>query len=138
VRELVAGYGNRLVDPLPEQAREADKLPGSSHYIGVGPVFATGTKKDAAAPVGLALLDTWPQKSAFRMYHRRHKESNIAAVRSRARDDRNRVRYRRCGRHPGQGRRPAGRHGRKYRPVPVLTAGAERGILLIQTIEQGP
>jgi thiamine-phosphate pyrophosphorylase len=69
---------------LPEQAREADKLAGIVDYIGVGPVFATGTKKDAAAPVGLALLEyvaaniSLPYVAIGGI-----KESNIAAVRSR-------------------------------------------------------
>jgi thiamine-phosphate pyrophosphorylase len=58
VRELV---GPDMVIGLsthaPEQAREAEKLAGVIDYLGVGPVFATGTKKDAAAPVGLTLLE---------------------------------------------------------------------------------
>ncbi len=40
-----------------EQARAAEKLAGVIDHIGVGPVFATGTKKDAAAPVGLAFVE---------------------------------------------------------------------------------
>jgi len=39
----------------PEQARDA-VLRGAD-YIGVGPLFATATKKDAGAPVGLDYLD---------------------------------------------------------------------------------
>ncbi len=58
VRELV---GPDMVVGLStharEQAGEAEKLAGVIDYIGVGPVFATGTKTDAAAPVGLALLE---------------------------------------------------------------------------------
>ncbi|HBS58509.1 MAG TPA: thiamine phosphate synthase [Firmicutes bacterium] len=37
-----------------EEAREAERE--GADYLGVGPVFATGTKADAQAPVGLALL----------------------------------------------------------------------------------
>lgn len=58
VRELVGpDMVIGLSTHLPAQAREADKLTGVIDYIGVGPVFATDTKKDAAAPVGLALLE---------------------------------------------------------------------------------
>ncbi len=58
VRELVGpDMVIGLSTHLPEQAREAEKLAGVIDYIGVGPVFATDTKKDAAAPVGLALLE---------------------------------------------------------------------------------
>ena len=39
----------------PEQALAAQK--GGADYIGVGPIYATATKKDAALPVGLAYLD---------------------------------------------------------------------------------
>lgn len=39
----------------PEQAREAESLPVD--YIGVGPLFATATKEDVCAPVGLPYLD---------------------------------------------------------------------------------
>ena len=41
----------------PDQARAADRLAGVIDYIGVGPVFATATKKDASAPTGLQYLD---------------------------------------------------------------------------------
>ncbi|TDA65626.1 MAG: thiamine phosphate synthase [Clostridia bacterium] len=40
----------------PEQARAALKT-GAVDYIGVGPLFATSTKKDVVAPVGLGYLD---------------------------------------------------------------------------------
>jgi thiamine-phosphate pyrophosphorylase len=39
----------------PEQARAAIAV--GADYIGVGPIFATRTKKDACAPVGLAYLE---------------------------------------------------------------------------------
>ncbi len=39
----------------PEQAREAERL--GADYIGVGPLFATKTKDDVCAPVGLEYLD---------------------------------------------------------------------------------
>ena len=39
----------------PEQGQEAVKA--GADYIGVGPIFATQTKKDVCAPVGLAYLD---------------------------------------------------------------------------------
>ncbi|MDT8901921.1 thiamine phosphate synthase [Anaeroselena agilis] len=58
VRELVGSdMAIGLSTHSPEQAREADKLAGVIDYIGVGPVYATDTKKDASAPVGLALLE---------------------------------------------------------------------------------
>lgn len=56
VRELV---GPEMIVGLsthcPEQAREA--LAKGADYIGVGPIFATATKKDALEPVGLEYLD---------------------------------------------------------------------------------
>jgi thiamine-phosphate pyrophosphorylase len=56
VRALV---GNEMLIGLsthtPEQARDA-VLRGAD-YIGVGPVYATQTKRDAGAPVGLSYLD---------------------------------------------------------------------------------
>lgn len=39
------------------QARAAGSLAGVIDYIGVGPIFATATKKDVSAPVGLEYLD---------------------------------------------------------------------------------
>lgn len=39
----------------PEQARDAEKR--GADYIGVGPVFATNTKKDVCAPVGLEYVE---------------------------------------------------------------------------------
>lgn len=39
----------------PEQARAA--VTAGADYIGVGPIFATQTKEDVVAPVGLAYLD---------------------------------------------------------------------------------
>jgi thiamine-phosphate pyrophosphorylase len=57
VRELVgADMIIGLSTHSPETAREADKLAGVIDYIGVGPVYATGTKKDASAPTGLELV----------------------------------------------------------------------------------
>ncbi len=58
VRELVGpamviGFSTHTA----EQARAAEKMAGVIDYIGVGPVFATGTKKDASAPVGLTLVE---------------------------------------------------------------------------------
>jgi thiamine-phosphate pyrophosphorylase len=41
---------------LPEQAQSAVKS-GVVDYIGVGPIFATNTKKDVCDPVGLSFLD---------------------------------------------------------------------------------
>jgi len=41
---------------LPEQAQSAVKS-GVVDYIGVGPIFATNTKKDVCDPVGLTYLD---------------------------------------------------------------------------------
>ena len=40
----------------PDQARQAQKS-GLVDYIGVGPIFATKTKKDVCAPVGLKYLE---------------------------------------------------------------------------------
>jgi thiamine-phosphate pyrophosphorylase len=40
----------------PQQAQDAVEL-GGVDYIGVGPVFATNTKKDVCEPVGLAYLE---------------------------------------------------------------------------------
>lgn len=85
VRELV---GPDMVIGLsthaPEQAREAEKLAGVIDYIGVGPVFATGTKKDAAAPVGLALLEYVAANIGLPYVAIGGvKEGNIAAVRRR-------------------------------------------------------
>jgi thiamine-phosphate pyrophosphorylase len=58
VRELV---GSAMIIGLsthqPEQILAAEKLAGVIDYIGVGPIYPTDTKKDAAAPVGLTLLD---------------------------------------------------------------------------------
>lgn len=39
----------------PEQARQA--VAGGADYIGVGPLFATATKENVCAPVGLSYLD---------------------------------------------------------------------------------
>jgi thiamine-phosphate pyrophosphorylase len=85
VRELVGpGMVIGLSTHAPGQAAAADRLAGVIDYLGVGPVFATGTKKDAAAPVGFALLDyaaanvRLPYVAIGGI-----KESNIAAVRSR-------------------------------------------------------
>ncbi len=56
VRELV---GNDMIIGLsthsPAQAREAVKA--GVDYIGVGPIFATRTKKDVCSPVGLEYLE---------------------------------------------------------------------------------
>lgn len=56
VRELV---GKKMLIGLsthsPEQAREAQDI--GVDYIGVGPIFATGTKKDVCAPVGFEYLE---------------------------------------------------------------------------------
>lgn len=40
----------------PEQAHEAAAL-GVVDYIGIGPIFTTATKKDAATPVGLDMIE---------------------------------------------------------------------------------
>jgi len=58
VRELVGpamviGFSTHTA----EQAKAAERMAGVIDYIGVGPVFATGTKKDASAPVGLTLVE---------------------------------------------------------------------------------
>jgi len=57
VRKLV---GDKMYIGLsthsPEQAKAAEKS-GVVDYIGVGPIFATSTKKDVCAPVGLEYLD---------------------------------------------------------------------------------
>ncbi|KJS14566.1 MAG: thiamine-phosphate pyrophosphorylase [Peptococcaceae bacterium BRH_c4b] len=56
IRELV---GQHMIIGLsthsPEQARAATEM--GVDYIGVGPVFATATKKDVCSPVGLGYLD---------------------------------------------------------------------------------
>lgn len=41
----------------PAQAQAAQALAGVIDYIGVGPIFATKTKKDVCEPVGLEYLD---------------------------------------------------------------------------------
>lgn len=41
----------------PEQAQRANELTGIIDYIGVGPIFATKTKKDVCEPVGLEYLE---------------------------------------------------------------------------------
>lgn len=57
VRELVgADMLIGLSTHSPESARAAENLAGIIDYIGVGPVYATGTKKDASAPKGLELV----------------------------------------------------------------------------------
>lgn len=57
VRELV---GEKMIiglsTHLPEQAQAAAKS-GVVDYIGVGPVFATQTKKDVCSPVGVSYLE---------------------------------------------------------------------------------
>ncbi len=56
VRDMVGGdmiIG--LSTHTPEQAEEAVKK--GADYIGVGPIFATSTKKDIPAPVGLEYLE---------------------------------------------------------------------------------
>lgn len=57
VRELV---GEKMIiglsTHLPEQAKAAAKS-GVVDYIGVGPVFATQTKKDVCSPVGFSYLE---------------------------------------------------------------------------------
>ena len=58
VRELV---GEKMVIGLsthsPAQAQAAMLIPGMIDYIGVGPIFATKTKKDVCEPVGLEYLE---------------------------------------------------------------------------------
>ena len=46
--------------------------PGVVDYLGVGPVFATGTKPDHDPPLGIA---GWPRWSASRRCPRRHRRS---------------------------------------------------------------
>ncbi len=56
VRELIGpGKIIGLSTHSPEQAAAA--VPAGADYIGVGPIFATTTKDDVCAPVGLAYLD---------------------------------------------------------------------------------
>ncbi|MHB9038794.1 MAG: thiamine phosphate synthase [Armatimonadota bacterium] len=64
--DLPSAYVRRLVgDDMiiglsthsPTQAQAADCIKGIVDYIGVGPIFATNTKKDACEPVGLEYLD---------------------------------------------------------------------------------
>ncbi|MBM7855435.1 thiamine-phosphate pyrophosphorylase [Desulfohalotomaculum tongense] len=50
-KEMIIGLSTHS----PEQAREAVKC--GADYIGVGPIFATSTKKDVCAPVGLEYLE---------------------------------------------------------------------------------
>jgi thiamine-phosphate pyrophosphorylase len=58
VRRLV---GDEMIIGLsthsPEQAQAAMNIEGTIDYIGVGPIFATKTKKDVCEPVGLEYLD---------------------------------------------------------------------------------
>lgn len=58
VREQV---GNEMVIGLsthsPAQAEAAMRISGIIDYIGVGPIFATKTKKDVCEPVGLEYLE---------------------------------------------------------------------------------
>jgi thiamine-phosphate pyrophosphorylase len=58
VRKLV---GNEMIIGLsthsPEQAQRATELNGIVDYIGVGPIFATKTKKDVCEPVGIEYLE---------------------------------------------------------------------------------
>lgn len=58
VRQLV---GDEMIIGLsthsPEQANAANAMAGTIDYIGVGPIFATNTKKDVCQPVGLEYLD---------------------------------------------------------------------------------
>ncbi|MHB0912755.1 MAG: thiamine phosphate synthase [Armatimonadota bacterium] len=58
VRRLV---GDEMIIGLsthsPAQARAAVEIAGIIDYIGVGPIFATKTKKDVCSPVGLEYLE---------------------------------------------------------------------------------
>ena len=58
VRELV---GDEMIIGLsthsPAQAQAAMDIAGIIDYIGVGPIFATNTKKDVCEPVGLEYLE---------------------------------------------------------------------------------
>jgi thiamine-phosphate pyrophosphorylase len=58
VRDLV---GDQMIIGLSThssaQAQDAEKLAGIIDYIGVGPIFATHTKKDVCEPVGIEYLD---------------------------------------------------------------------------------
>lgn len=58
VRQLV---GNEMIIGLsthsPTQAQAAMEIADIIDYIGVGPIFATNTKKDVCEPVGLEYLD---------------------------------------------------------------------------------
>ena len=60
VEQARALAGDKLIIGLsthsPEQGLAAVKS-GAADYIGVGPIFATQTKKDVCAPVGLEYLD---------------------------------------------------------------------------------
>lgn len=53
--------GNKMIIGLsthsPAQAQAAMDIAGIIDYIGVGPIFATETKKDACEPVGLEYLE---------------------------------------------------------------------------------
>jgi thiamine-phosphate pyrophosphorylase len=57
VRKLV---GDKMIIGLsthsPAQARDVEGMSGTIDYIGVGPVFATKTKRDVCEPVGLDYL----------------------------------------------------------------------------------
>ena len=56
VRSLVGpGFVVGVSTHAPEQALAAQA--GGADYIGVGPIFATATKEDVCAPVGLGYLD---------------------------------------------------------------------------------
>ncbi len=84
VRQLV---GEEMIIGLsthsPEQARTAAKS-GVVDYIGVGPVFATQTKKDVAATVGLDYLEYVAQNIGLPFVAIGGiKETNIAEVQKR-------------------------------------------------------
>jgi thiamine-phosphate pyrophosphorylase len=63
----------------PVQAEAAERL--GVDYIGVGPIFATNTKKDAGAPVGLEYLEYVVENSTLPFVALGGiKEHNIAEV----------------------------------------------------------
>lgn len=75
--EMILGLSTNL----PEQAREAVHL-GVVDYIGVGPVYATGTKADAAQTAGLEYVEYVAKNIALPFVPIGGiKETNIAEVR---------------------------------------------------------
>jgi len=72
VSDLSVADARRLLGPLPligfspeTEAQAAEAAQAGADYLGVGPVFATGTKQDAGLPVGLQRISELARRTGL-------------------------------------------------------------------------